>query len=391
MNSLQQTPTKKDKLFDLLSGLKGQLLSLLIGVVLYLGYLLICISRQTTNFILQHLTTPYKRMMGALCDLIPFSVMEIVVLLTVLVIIAVIIRCVVLAIRKENRMMVILRTIAGLAAAGILIWDGYCWLWGLNYYGDSFSDKSGLEQLPVSDEALYETTIYYAELANTYAGSVSRDETGVFNEDLDTIFAQSDHIYAGIVQQYPFLDAPFRTPKRMVTSGLMSRINFTGVYFPFNSETNINDQAPAVLIPSTIAHELAHQRGIAAEQEANFVAVRACLTSGNDIYAYSGALLAYIYLGNALYETDRDAWTEVYSSLSEEVRADLTANNLYWDQYHTKEAKAAEKVYETFLSSYDQDLGMKSYGACVDLLAADYMQQIQNERTDYLEKVDGVS
>ena len=34
---------------------------------------------------------------------------------------------------------------------------------------------------------------------------------------------------------------------------------------------------------------------------------------------------------------------------------------------------------------------MKSYGACVDLLAADYMQQIQNERTDYLEKVDGVS
>lgn len=135
MNSLQQTPTKKDKLFDLLSGLKGQLLSLLIGVVLYLGYLLICISRQTTNFILQYLTTPYKRMMGALCDLIPFSVMEIVVLLTVLVIIAVIIRCVVLAIRKENRMTVILRTIAGLAAAGILIWDGYCWLWGLNYYG----------------------------------------------------------------------------------------------------------------------------------------------------------------------------------------------------------------------------------------------------------------
>ena len=177
----------------------------------------------------------------------------------------------------------------------------------------------------------------------------------------------------------------------MVTSGLMSRINFTGVYFPFTSETNINDQAPAVLIPSTIAHELAHQRGIAAEQEANFVAVRACLTSGNDIYAYSGALLAYIYLGNALYETDRDAWTEVYSSLSEEVRADLTANNLYWDQYHTKEAKAAEKVYETSLSSYNQDLGMRSYGACVDLLAADYMQQIQNERTDYLEKVDGVS
>ena len=388
---MQQAPTKKDKFFDLLSNLKGHLLSLLIAAVLYIGYLLIRNSRQLTNTILDHLTTPYKRMMGALCDLVPFSVMEIIVLLTILVVLAVVIRCAVLAIRRGKRLTVILRTIIGLAAAGLLIWDGYCWLWGLNYYGDSFSDKSGLSQLPVSEETLYQTTVYYADLANKYAAGVSRDENGVFNEELDRIFANSGSIYAGIVREYPFLDAPSRTPKRMIASEFMSQINFTGVYFPFTSETNINDQAPSALIPSTIAHELAHQRGIAAEQEANFVAVRACLTSGEDVYAYSGALLAYIYLGNALYETDRDAWAEVYNSLSKEVRADLTANNLYWDQYRTKKAKAAEKVYETFLSSYDQQLGMKSYGACVDLLAADYMQKMQDDRKDYLENVDGIS
>ena len=34
---------------------------------------------------------------------------------------------------------------------------------------------------------------------------------------------------------------------------------------------------------------------------------------------------------------------------------------------------------------------MKSYGACVDLLVADYVKQAQAERADYLEKVDGVS
>ena len=33
--------------------------------------------------------------------------------------------------------------------------------------------------------------------------------------------------------------------------------------------------APACLIPSTIAHELSHQRGIASEQECNFLAVLA--------------------------------------------------------------------------------------------------------------------
>lgn len=393
MKSLQQTPSgnRKDRLLELLGGLKGHLLSLMIGVVLYLGYLLIRGSRPFTNMILYNITTPYKRMMGALCDLVPFSVMEVAVLLTLLIIVAVIISCIIRKIRGKNRLLVIIRTIVGLAAAALLIWDGYCWLWGLNYYGDSFSDKSGLEQLPVSSETLYQTTVYYADLANTYANLVSRDENGVFNEDLDSIFAQSDTIYAGIVREYPFLDAPARTPKRMAASELMSRINFTGVYFPFTSETNLNDQAPSMLIPSTIAHELAHQRGIAPEQEANFVAVRACLTSGNDVYAYSGALLAYIYLGNALYETAPDGWKEIYSTLSEEVRADLAANNLYWDDYQTKEAKTAESVYSAFLSSYDQDLGMKSYGACVDLLVADYVEQAQAERADYLDKVDGVS
>ena len=155
----------------------------------------------------------------------------------------------------------------------------------------------------------------------------------------------SDQIYAGIVQEYPFLDAPARTPKRMIASELMSRINFTGVYFPFTSETNINDRAPAMLIPSTIAHELAHQRGIAPEQEANFVAVRACLTSGSDIYAYSGALLAYIYLGNALYEADPESWKTIYATLSDDVRADLTANNRYWEEYQTSEGKKQPNRY----------------------------------------------
>ena len=54
------------------------------------------------------------------------------------------------------------------------------------------------------------------------------------------------------------------------------------------------------------------------------------MESGDEDYRYSGALLAYIYLGNALYRADYDAWREVYSTLSENVRADLRANNDYW-------------------------------------------------------------
>lgn len=119
-------------------------------------------------------------------------------------------------------------------------------------------------------EDLYETALYYAGMANSLADAVARDEEGVFAESIDAIFAASDTVYTGLYEQYPFLDTPIRTPKRMLFSELMSITGFTGVYFPFTSETNLNINAPACLLPSTIAHELAHQKNIAAEQEANF-------------------------------------------------------------------------------------------------------------------------
>ena len=50
----------------------------------------------------------------------------------------------------------------------------------------------------------------------------------------------------------------------------------------------MNVDAPACLLPATVAHELAHQRSIASEQECNFLAVLASTTSGNPVYAYSG-------------------------------------------------------------------------------------------------------
>ena len=97
------------------------------------------------------------------------------------------------------------------------------------------------------------------------------------------------------------------------------------------------------------------------------------MESGDEDYRYSGALLAYIYLGNALYRADYDAWREVYSTLSENVRADLRANNDYWARFETPAADVSEKVYESFLQTYGDDRGMQSYGACVDLLTVYYL------------------
>ena len=77
------------------------------------------------------------------------------------------------------------------------------------------------------------------------------------------------------------------TPKAISCSTVLSAMDFTGFYFPFTGEANLNVDCPASFLPSTIVHEMAHQRGIASEQECNFIAIAVSLASGDPVYRYS--------------------------------------------------------------------------------------------------------
>ena len=51
---------------------------------------------------------------------------------------------------------------------------------------------------------------------------------------------------------------------------------------------------------------------------------------------------------------------------------DFAANQTYWQRFKTPVQSVSNTVYEGFLQSYDQNLGLRSYGACVDLLVKYY-------------------
>ena len=90
------------------------------------------------------------------------------------------------------------------------------------------------------------------------------------------------------------------------------------------------------------------------------------------MYAYSGWLMGYIHLGNALYRADPEAWQAIRDSLPDTVLADLASNNAYWASFEGAAADASQKVYDTILKGYGQEDGIRSYGTVVDLLVAYY-------------------
>ena len=255
-----------------------------------------------------------------------------------------------------------------LALIAVWIWAGLCYLWGADYYAESFSEKSGLLSTGSTSGQLAAVTAYFAENANAMSGSVPRGDSGSVDTSSDDILATYLSAYHGLVTEFPVISGPVSTPKSMIFSNVMSRTGFTGVFFPFTGETNVNTDMPRALLPFTVAHELAHQLGVTAEQECNFLGVVACVSSDHIVYQYSGWLAGLLYTSRALYTADYDKWLELYITYSDGVMKDFSDNNAYWARWESPITDAAEKVYDGYLKSQGQELGIKSYGACVDLL-----------------------
>lgn len=315
-------------------------------------------------------STPCKRALGGVADPLPFSACEAGATALILLAVGGLARC---CWRAAHRRAAGFGAWALHVAAELFwIWVLVCWLWGTQYYVPGFAARAGLDAGPVAVDDLAAVAAYFADGTNATADAVPRGDDGVCALPAANLLRDTGGLYDALAEEYPFLAGPERRAKPAFYSRLMSAWGFTGYLCPLAGESTLNIDAPTVFLPVTVCHEFAHQRGVAAEQEANFVGIRAALGCGRRDYAYSGWLFGFLHLYNALYSADREAAFAVYALLCPAARADLAANNAYWARWQGPVRDTGERVYEAILHSYDQPLGMRSYGACVDLLVRYY-------------------
>ncbi len=331
-------------------------------------------SRTCMNWFVQNVSAPWKQFWGGVVDPLPFSAAELLGTLLVLWLIGMTVYTVYE--KRVRHRFVVARRIVMLAAVLVWIYAGFCMSWGVHYYTATFAEKSGLGRQPISVEDLTAVTRWFAEGASSAAKQVERDDEGRFLADSDRILGYGDGCYSQIVEEWPFLDGPHRTPKPAFYSKGMSAAAFTGYLFPFLGESTLNVHAPNVYLPVTVAHEMAHQRGVAPEQEANFLGIAACLSCDDAEYQYSGWLFGYSHLSNALHAADQEAWQAIWEDLDERCKKDIEWNDGYWRDFSSPVTSLVQGGYSGFLQSYGQSMGLRSYGACVDLLVAYYRPKI---------------
>ncbi len=244
------------------------------------------------------------------------------------------------------------------------------------YRGSRLDVKMGLDKKEVSADELLYTAIIIADKASAEAKSISLDANGssVMPYGYDELNDKLMEAYDKACLKYDFIQPMNSNVKRIMLSEPMTYTHISGVYTFFTGEANINTNFPDYSLPFTAAHELAHQRGIAREDEANFVAFLVCSESDDPYLRYSAYVSLFQHVGSALASANSKYYSAVYSLLDANVKSELRAYSKFFDKYRDSVASdVSGAVNNTFLTINGTE-GTKSYGMVVDLAVAYYKQ-----------------
>ena len=292
--------------------------------------------------------------MSLLTGWIPFSLMELIIIVGPVTVLALIIRQIVQVCKVKKpacamsqyhrdimevqsvaaqRINLIVTMFQNLLCLAAVIYFGYVLLCGVNYHRYPVAYHLGLT---VENSTEDELAGLYAELADKAtelrAQLTTVDERGVYALPYSKreLGKEAKKAYQEFAKEYPVFGGLYPVPKHVFFSRLMSWTEITGVFTPWTMEANVNIDISPYSIASTMCHELAHLRGFMREDEANYIAYRVCMASDSVDLQYSGTMLALIHTGNALYGQDAERYYELYRAhISPAVSADLVANNEY--------------------------------------------------------------
>lgn len=352
---------------------------LLFLILIPISFILVQIAMNNIYFAEYYSTKIYSKIAQAISfftSILPFSLVEILIILLVVALIIYTITVVIKTIHYKS-WKYIKEFIINLGVSASILYFLFTLFCGLNYYRYEFTVYSELDVRESSKEELVMLCENLIEKANYLRTKVNMNEDGIAALDDKSYYEtakRAQYSSDNLSNKYEILKGNYPKPKPVLLSKLMSEANITGIFVPFTFEANVNIDIPSYTIPSTMCHELSHIRGFMREDEANFISYLACVNSGYDDFAYSGTMLALTYSMNALYIEDYDSFEKLYYKYSEDVQKDIKYKTNYWKQFETKIAEISTKVNDTYLKANNQDDGVRSYGRMVDLLLAEQRQ-----------------
>lgn len=265
-------------------------------------------------------------------------------------------------------------TVAVVAALYSLFVLGF----GMGYHGTPLASKLGLEEVPVTPEELESTASRLSEDASKELDEIVFSSSGrsYMGYSVKELNSKLNDAYEKACKKYGFIPDLRSNVKTVAFSDAVAYTHISGLYSYYTGEANVVTAFPDYSLPFTMAHEMAHQRGFAPEEEANFVAFLVCMESDDPYIRYSGYINVFEYVMSALGNASSEKVSSVYFSVDIRIRRELIDGYRATEKYRGSTAgKVADKVNDTTLKLNGQEAGSDSYGLVVDLAVAYYKAQ----------------
>ncbi|WP_345331764.1 DUF3810 domain-containing protein [Mucilaginibacter defluvii] len=301
---------------------------------------------------------------------LPFSLGDLVYILTSLLLAYVVFRIVKQLFQKrfKDALVTTLKLVAGIEI-GIIV---FYLFWGLNYFRPPASIRLGLTDTAYTIVDLKAVTLELIDSANQTRQRLSQADLAKPN----------DSIYASAVNAVKHLSdssAQFKTyipgVKPAMLTFVINYLGTSGYYNPFTAEAQINYQMPVYVRPFVACHELSHQVGFAPEDEANFAGFLAGVKSKDKLLRYSAYYSGMTEFMYALRDADTTAFKLFKKRISKNVMADLKAERKYWEYYSGRLEAVSSIFYDKFLKVNNQPQGLLTYNQMITLAMAWYKKQ----------------
>ncbi|MFQ5738916.1 MAG: DUF3810 domain-containing protein [Acidobacteriota bacterium] len=362
---------------------KGRLLSLTLSMFLLLLMWLLSRSAWWVESVYAGLVFPLAaRILARLSSPFPFSLAETLAALFAAWLLWATTRAVVTILRHGRRSAeVLIRATLGLAAGvGPVLVLGYL-LWGLNYaradlvqrlnwqkyerHQDAAEDLEELSRL--CSQVITRTNLSYVK-ANGSRDQGYPSKVNLTGGQIDAAIDEGFRVARGKLGLSPSLDVSLGPAKPVFSSVLLSYLGIAGFYFPWTGEANYNRLLPDSERCHVIAHEKAHQRALASEEEAGFMGFLACVLSPDLYVRYSGYFFAQGQLVSQLARLDPSKARQLLGERLPGVERDVKAVRDYWRRFQGAGTKLGATVNDSYLKLHGVEGGIDSYSRTSRLL-----------------------
>jgi hypothetical protein len=313
-----------------------------------------------------------RRVIAAVTRIVPFSIAEFLLYGIVISIALLLLIRLIQLLFTRNGFARLMRSLASILLAGGIVLNLFYVTWGFNYFREPLAQRMELTITSRSVDELEAFVRKTASQARELRATLHENADGVFEpeESRGTLFLSLRDAYAALHDEIPVIPGNPTRAKQIFLSRGLSWQGISGIYIGLTAEPNVNVDQPPLLVYQAAAHEMAHQTGIASENEAELVGYLACIRSNDPNIRYSGLAYALIVAGNALYAADSARYLAVTDTYGDAIWRDLSAYSIYWKAFSGEIRESADKRNDAYLKHNSQPSGIKSYGEAVDLLLA---------------------